>query len=588
MADALAALPAGILAAMGIVVLIAGPLRKSDRLSVTACCAALLLAALTIACFGARPAADARFRSEVRAAVGPDIMLPPSLPARTILREDRLSWIAVWLALALAVPAALLAVEGKALAPGRSAQSKASAAWLRLGMLLLSLCGLLLAAVANDLAVAVFAMELASLPATLLLFVDRPDVNQREGGRLSLALNLFALGALVAGALLIGLWAGTTNLSELGTRLPFATAGRHSRTVEMASPFAAEIGCVLLVAGLGVHFLAAPFHLAAAELFDAARMWTIGLTALVPRGAALLLMVRLLVHGPPRLQGTAQTLFTAVGFLTLLIGALLIVSQTRTARLLAFTIVLQSGLILVGLAAGCAEAARPASSPWLDGRTPGGVGAACLCFALDAVAIIGLVALVSLSQRIGRPLDDVAALARAVKAGGLLEAAACILAAGLAGLPPFAGFWPRVDILRSLLSISEPARHGFLPHQNVGYVLVAMAAGGALVVMAVVGLMVVKRILFDGWEQSQVVVLQEDALGSQGDAWQKTAVLVGCLAAAAVVILGLCPAPASRLAARATVGEQSIAQKEGGNSFTGKIAPGPSHTARRRLGIAAP
>ena len=91
-------------------------------------------------------------------------------------------------------------------------------------------------------------------------------------------------------------------------------------------------------------------------------------------------MVRVLIDGPPRLQGTVQTVLTAVGFLSLLIGSLLVLSQIGLRRLLAFLIVFQSGLILTALAAGSAERARPTAASWLDGQTPGGVGSACLCF----------------------------------------------------------------------------------------------------------------------------------------------------------------------------------------------------------------
>jgi NADH:ubiquinone oxidoreductase subunit 2 (subunit N) len=496
----------------------------------------------------------------------------------------------MWLALGLGLLAAATAVDGST-----------PRAWHRFAILLLSLGGVLLAAIANDLAVVVIAIELASLPVTALLFIEGDTPEARAAARRSLALNLFALAMLVAGAVLFAVVSGTTNLGELRVPLPHVGAARHLRVLQTASPVAGEIGCVFLLAGLGVHFLAAPFQLAAAEIFDGAKTWAIGLTALVPRGAALLLMVRVLVYGPPRLEGTVQTLFTAVGFLTILIGGLLVVSQTRIRRLLAFIVVFQSGLILAALAAGCSESARPAATPWLDGATPGGVGSACLCFALDSLALIGLLALFGSRERSGRPLDDVAQVADAIRGDGLTAAAVCVLVAALAGVPPFAGFWPRIDILRSLLSISFPAENGFLPHQNIGYVVVAMAAAAGLILVAAVTLGFVKQVLLDDLDVPRVVVLR-DGGSARANVPEKAAVAVGLLAALAVIVFGLIPRPVAHIAARAALQDRTIVQASadragslpetngapaggGAKAILGKSSqPASSATSMRQLG----
>ncbi len=264
-------------------------------------------------------------------------------------------------------------------------------------------------------------------------------------------------------------------------------------------------------------------------------------------------MIRILVHGPPRLQGTVQTLFTAVGFLTILIGSLLAVSQTRLRRLLAFMVVFQSGLILAALAAGCSERARPTATPWFGTETPGGVASACLCFALDSLALVGLLALVASRERTGRPLDEAEQVVDAVRGDRVTAAALCVLVASLAGVPPFAGFWPRVAILQSTLSISVPAENGFLPHQNVDYVVVAIAAAGGLILMAAIALGLVKKVLLDDMDAPRVEVLQDDR-SARGNASERAAVAVGLLAALAVVVLGIFPRSATRAAARGVTG----------------------------------
>jgi NADH-quinone oxidoreductase subunit N len=432
--------------------------------------------------------------------------------------------------------------------------------------LLFSLAGVLLAAVANDLYLSLIAIEVAALPTTVLLLVEAGDATTRAAATRSLALNLLAFAMLVGGAVLVGLFIGTANLADLRAALPQLDTSRHVRTLAVTSPIVGQIGVVLLFAGLGVHFLAAPFQLAAAEIFDGAKFWALGVTALFPRGAALLLMIRVLVDGAPRLRGTAQTLFTAVGFLTILMGSVLAVGQSRIRRLLAFLVVFQSGLILVALAAGCSERVRPTATPWLGTEVPGGVGAACLCFAFDSLAIIGLLALVASRRHFDRRLDEIEQVADVVRGDALMAAALCVLAASLVGIPPFAGFWSRVAIFRSVLSISVPAEHGFLPHQNVDYVVVAIAAAGGLILLAVVTLSLVKRVLFDDLDTSRVEVLADDRR-PRLNFLERASAAMGMLAALAIVVLGISPGPATRIVASVTADEHATSQVSAGGGL---------------------
>jgi NADH:ubiquinone oxidoreductase subunit 2 (subunit N) len=549
-ADAIAALPAGILVAMGIATLLAGRAWKSDRLCALLCGAAFALAGGTVGReqFLTRdsPSLGSPQTQTVVAAQASDPLRIAAI--RRFFIHDRLGRSATWLALGLGLMAALAASDGQS-----------SRRDLRFAILLLSLAGVLLAAIANDLYLSLLAIEVAALPTTVLLFVEPGNATARTEAARSLALNLLALAMLVGGAVLVGLFFGTTNLDDLRAALPQPATSRHVRTLAVTSPIAGQIGLVLLFAGLGVHFLAAPFQLATAEIFDGAKFWAIGLTAIFPRAAALLLMIRIFVNGAPRLYGTAQTLFTAIGFLTILLGSVLAVGQSRIRRLLAFLVVFQSGLILVALAAGCSERGRAAATPWVGMEVPGGVGAACLCFAFDSLAIVGLLAIVASRGQSNRSLDEIDQVADAVRSNSLTAAALCVLATSLAGIPPFAGFWSRLAILRSVLSISVPAEHGFLPHQNVDYVVVAIAAAGGLILLAVVTLGFVKKVLFDDLDTSRVEILTNDRQVRM-HTFEKTGVAIGMLAALAIVVLGISPGPITRIAARETADEHAISQ----------------------------
>jgi len=545
--SAMTALPAVILAALGLATLIAARILKTDVVCGVICAVALLLFGATL---GWKQLAAGSLAEADASTVPNGSVLAAGAPSGvngSYLAEDRLSQSAMWFVLGLGVLMAIAAGDGESNRIGR-----------RLGLLLLSLAGVCLAAVVQDLFLAVVAIELAALPATLVLIVEPRAPNARAAAVRSLALNLLALALLLAAAFLVRSTFGTVNFEELRAALPQAGSTRSMQSVAVASSTAGEICCVLLLSGLGVFFLAAPFQLAAGEIFDGAKFWAIGLTALFPRGAALLLMIRVLVGGPPRLHGTAQTLLTAVGFLTILVGALLAVSQIRIRRLLAFFVVFQSGFILLSLAGACCEAARPIATPWLTLDVLGGVGAACFCFAIDAIALVGLLVLVASRRQADQPSDELPQVAVAIRQDKFAAFAFCVLLLSLAGVPPFAGFWPRVAILRTIVSISFPPEHGFLPHQNVNYVLVAMAAGAGLILLTGVSLGFVTKILLDDSETPHIEVLAEEITTARRR--RQGAAAIGLFAALSVVVLGLFPGPATRAVARGAADEQVIAQ----------------------------
>jgi NADH:ubiquinone oxidoreductase subunit 2 (subunit N) len=567
-ADAVAALPAGILAAMGLVTLLMGRRVKSHSVPGLLCAIALLLAAATLG-WQELGRDVPREQTALSAAAVPGANLTAgagTFAPRRLFIDDRLARSAVWLALGLGLLSAATAADRGNRRAGH-----------RFAILLFCLSGVLLAAIANNFVFAVIAMELASLPATLLLLIEQDVPNARSAAARSLALNLFALAAIVGGAVLIRLLSGTTNLDELRTALPYTVVSGHARTLKVSSAIVGEIGCVLLLAGLGIHLLAAPFQLASAEIFDGSHFWGVGLTAIFPRGAALLLMIRLLVEGPPRLQGSVQTLFTAVGFLTILIGSLLAISQTRIRRLLAYLVVFQSGLLLVSLAAACCERTRPAATPWLEFSLPGGIGSACWCFVIDSLALIGLLALFAWRETSDGPLYDVEYAAHAFHGYSLSSAAVCVLTACLAGVPPFGSFWPRLAILRSTLSISVPAEHGFLPHQNVDYVVVAFAAAIGLILLAAIALGFIKRVLLDDSDFPSIRVV--GSTGVQSNMTARMTVAVGLLIALFVGALGGFPGPTSRVVTWGTAEERSVSSTRADQTGT---EPSGKKAVRRR------
>src|SRR5207247_2448950 len=133
-------------------------------------------------------------------------------------------------------------------------------------------------ATANNLVIAVFAMELAAVPPTVLLFLEA-DLDRRDVVRRTAILIAVAFGLLVAGTVLVGVSRGTIALSRGEMPLAASVAAGSHKVLTPVSTLGGDVGCLLVLAGLGVHFFAAPFQLAAGELFEDAKLWTAGTIA---------------------------------------------------------------------------------------------------------------------------------------------------------------------------------------------------------------------------------------------------------------------------------------------------------------------
>jgi NADH-quinone oxidoreductase subunit N len=516
----IAILPASIVALAGVAILLLGRVSRIPRLCAGLSWLALLAAAASLALARPEP--------------------PPEPPARVSVKAvtlDSLSAGTAWMALVLGAACVALTSLGSNQRVGN-----------RLGVVMLSLAGVLLACVANDFLLVILAVPVSMLSIGAGQFFEAETAEERFAAIQMLVMDVLGAVCLVAGALLVSWLAGTTNLTELQA-LPAHTgaatdqlATRGARTL----PLAGEVGAVLLLAGFGIPLLAAPFQLAAAEIFEGSTSWSVALTAVLPRCAVLVAMIRVFVESMPRYLSTTQTALTAISLVTLLIGGSLAYWQTSLRRLIALVMMVQAGVILLALAASCSEAARPDAVRWISLQIPGGAGAAWLLFAVDSLAVLGLMVILSGLERAEGRVDELAEVPRLLRNDRTTATAMAFLLFTLAGVPPLPGFWTRVAVLRSILSVSFPPENDFLPHQNTGYVLFALLTVGALIAVAAPCVIAAVRLLItDGVLEAAET---QPPPGDRPRSRSRFAIAI----AAVVVVLGFVPSEGLRLAARVT------------------------------------
>jgi NADH-quinone oxidoreductase subunit N len=196
-------------------------------------------------------------------------------------------------------------------------------------------------AAAADLTTLYLAIEMVSLPTTLLLSISRRDNPGREATLKYFALSAFASAVFLMGASYLFGLSGTTSLSGIAAAL-----ATNDTTL-------AKVAMALVLGGLAFRVTAVPFHFYAPDVFSGSSLPVAAMIATVPKIAGFLAIIRL--FGGAQLQigfvETAGVLLLVLALGTMTAGNFMALAQTKWRRLLAYSSVAHSGYLLTGVAA---------------------------------------------------------------------------------------------------------------------------------------------------------------------------------------------------------------------------------------------
>jgi NADH-quinone oxidoreductase subunit N len=217
-----------------------------------------------------------------------------------------------------------------------------------------AIAGMLLFVAANDLLTMFIALEVFSLPLYLLCALAR----RRRLLSQEAALKYFMLGAYASGfflfgvALIYGFSAGVTNgrPGDEPGGVDFATV--HAAVGNSsASPVLLFAGIAMLAIGLLFKAAAAPFHVWTPDVYQGAPTPVTGFMAACTKVAAFGGLLRVLYVAFTGAAWDITPVLGAVAVLTMLVGAILAVTQTDIKRLLAYSSIANAGYLLVGVLA---------------------------------------------------------------------------------------------------------------------------------------------------------------------------------------------------------------------------------------------
>src|SRR5688500_13170765 len=205
------------------------------------------------------------------------------------IRIDHLGHYIRMIGVAIAIVLLLLAWPARGDAEGNSALRYGADGPEFYALMLLSVAGLLLTAVANDLIVLFLALELVSIPTYVMVSVSRPLAVAQEAG-----VKYFFLGALSVALMLFGFsylygTTGEINFAALSDKL--AASMRENGGV---LPAWQMLGVLLVIVGFAFKMAAFPLHFYAGDVYEGAATPVTAFLAFTPKTAGFVALIKLL------------------------------------------------------------------------------------------------------------------------------------------------------------------------------------------------------------------------------------------------------------------------------------------------------
>ncbi|NKY85253.1 NADH-quinone oxidoreductase subunit NuoN [Nocardia veterana] len=276
--------------------------------------------------------------------------------------------------------------------------------------------GMMLFPAANDLLAMFVALEVLSLPLYLLCGLAR----RRRLLSQEAALKYFLLGAFASAFFLYGMallygYAGTVRLSGIADAV-----ARDSGSKTLA-----VLGVAMLVVGMLFKIGAVPFQSWVPDVYQGAPTAVTAFMAAATKIAAVGALLRILQVAVPGLSAEWRPILGAVAVATMVLGAVLAVTQTDVKRMLAYSSIAHAGFILTALVAANSD----------------GVSSVLFYLAAYGVSTVGGFAVVTLVRdRVGDEATALSAWAGLGRRSPWLATVFALFLLSFAGIPLTSGF----------------------------------------------------------------------------------------------------------------------------------------------------
>ncbi len=293
-------------------------------------------------------------------------------------------------------------------------------------LVLFSGIGMLMMISAHDLLTAYMGLELQSLALYVLTAIRRGNDKSAEAG-----VKYFILGALASGFLLFGMsliYGYTGGLRYDG----IATALSQADSLSVG----AVVGMVFIIVGVAFKLSAVPFHMWTPDVYEGAATSVTALLAMVPKIAAMGLLMRLLFEPFAPLIDQWQQIMWFLAMASMTGGAFAALAQKNIKRLLAYSSINHMGYATIGIVAG----------------TAAGVSAVVLYMAIYMIMLAGVFAILLMMRRDGMQLRDINDMAGLVSYNPVLAYMMAALMFSMGAIPPLAGFFCKLFVFQAAVA----------------------------------------------------------------------------------------------------------------------------------------
>jgi NADH-quinone oxidoreductase subunit N len=292
---------------------------------------------------------------------------------------------------------------------------------------LVALLGIMVMVSAGNLLTVYLGVELLSLALYAMVAFDRDSSIAAES-----AMKYFVLGAISSGMLLYGFSivygvAGTLQIDELAVAL---------REVG-SSHIGLILALVFIVAGISFKFGAVPFHMWVPDVYHGAPTPVTLFIGAAPKLSSFVLAIRVLAEGLDSMVASWQDMLIIISVLSMAIGNIVAIAQTNLKRMLAYSTISHVGFILLGILAGTNDGYRAALYY-------------TFAYVIMSVGSFGMILLLARQGFEADQIDDFRGLNRK---SPWFAAIMLMLMFSLAGVPPFIGFWAKLEVIAAVLNV---------------------------------------------------------------------------------------------------------------------------------------
>ena len=297
-------------------------------------------------------------------------------------------------------------------------------------LLMFSISGMMLMAVAADLIVVFLALELLSIPLYVLSGFNPRRVDSEEAALKYFLLGAFAGGFVVYGIALVFGATGTTGLAGIAD-----SVARGAANLSLLA-----VGGGLILVGLGFKVAAVPFHMWTPDVYQGAPTSATAFMSVGAKAAGFAALLRVFIVAFPAVAIDLAPILWAMSALTMIVGNVVAIAQRDIKRMLAYSSIAHAGYIMMVVV--------PYAQKGVVQDVIASVLFYLLAYAFTSFGAWAVVITLERAEQKGLALEDYAGLGRKYPA---LAAAMTVFMMSFIGIPPTLGFLGKFFLFNTVI-----------------------------------------------------------------------------------------------------------------------------------------